>query len=66
VEAPKPAPVRSSHALDILATLLAKDEPELASRALDLLATRYDPVRANYWAWRRIALAQPAKPRAAA
>jgi Protein prenyltransferase alpha subunit repeat len=51
-----PAPVRSSHALDVLASLLAEDEPEMAARALDLLATRYDPVRANYWAWRKAAL----------
>jgi hypothetical protein len=56
-----PPPVRSSHALDVLAALLATDEPERAARALDLLATRYDPVRANYWAWRKAALALPAK-----
>jgi hypothetical protein len=57
-------PVRSSHALDVLAMLLAKEEPEMAARALDLLASRYDPIRANYWNWRKAALVLPAKPAA--
>ena len=57
--------MRSSHALDVLAMLLAKEEPETAARALDLLASRYDPIRANYWNWRKATLALPAEKPAA-
>lgn len=46
--------VRSSHALDFLADAFAaeKDE-ERAGKALELLAKRYDPIRKNYWNYRR-------------
>ena len=46
--------VRSSHALDFLADVYAEEkERERAGRALELLARRYDPIRRNYWNWRR-------------
>ena len=43
--------VRSSHALDLLAEIYGseKDGAEKAGKAYDLLATKYDPIRANYW-----------------
>ena len=46
--------VRSSHALDFLADLYAEElEKERSGKALDLLARRYDPIRKNYWDYRR-------------
>lgn len=46
--------VKSSHALDFLADIWAqKQEPEKAKQALGLLAERYDPVRKNYWEYRK-------------
>ena len=46
--------VRSSHALDFLADLYAEEqEKELSGKALELLARRYDPIRKNYWDYRR-------------
>ena len=46
--------VRSSHALDFLAEIWAKEkEKEKAERALALLAERYDPIRKNYWEYRK-------------
>lgn len=46
--------VRSSHALDLLADIYAQEkENERAGRALELLARRYDPIRKNYWNYRR-------------
>lgn len=46
--------VRSSHALDFLADVHAEQkEQEQAGRALELLARRYDPIRKNYWNYRR-------------
>lgn len=46
--------VRSSHALDFLADLYAEEESkERAGRALELLVKRYDPIRKNYWNYRR-------------
>ena len=46
--------VRSSHALDFLADLYAEDqEKERSGKALELLARRYDPIRKNYWNYRR-------------
>ena len=46
--------VRSSHALDLLADLYAAaKEKEQAGKALELLATKYDPIRKNYWNYRR-------------
>ncbi|KAL9102747.1 MAG: hypothetical protein Q9163_002144 [Psora crenata] len=46
--------VRSSHALDLLADIYAQEqEKERSGKALELLAKRYDPVRQNYWNYRR-------------
>lgn len=46
--------VRSSHALDFLADCYAeRKEPERAGKALEILARRYDPIRRNYWKYRR-------------
>ncbi|KAI9809840.1 MAG: hypothetical protein M1825_000273 [Sarcosagium campestre] len=54
-----PDTVRSSHALDFLADIYAtqSDKTEEAAKALDLLADRYDPIRANYWHYRKSQLA---------
>jgi protein farnesyltransferase/geranylgeranyltransferase type-1 subunit alpha len=54
--------VYSSHALDLLADIYAeeKDSKDEAEKALDLLATRYDPIRANYWNFRKSLLGQSA------
>ncbi|KAF8470843.1 hypothetical protein BDZ91DRAFT_719103 [Kalaharituber pfeilii] len=60
--------VTSSHALDLLAEIYAEkaklarngefqkereENKKNAVRALELLAERYDPIRANYWDWRK-------------
>ena len=46
--------VRSSHALDLLAEVYgAGKEKERAGKALELLARKYDPIRKNYWNYRR-------------
>ena len=46
--------VRSSHALDLLADVYAAEkEEEQAGKALELLARKYDPIRKNYWNYRR-------------
>ena len=46
--------VRSSHALDLLADIWAEEkEEERAAKALDLLAKKYDPIRKNYWDYRK-------------
>lgn len=46
--------VRSTHALDFLAECYAeRKETERAGKALEMLAERYDPIRRNYWNWRR-------------
>lgn len=46
--------IRSSHALDFLADIWAKEASnEKAIKALDLLGIKYDPVRANYWNYRK-------------
>lgn len=45
---------RSSHALDFFADCMAEEkEAEKAGRALELLAKRFDPIRRNYWNYRR-------------
>lgn len=55
----QPDNVRSSHALDLLAEILVEENAqEDASDALNLLAERYDPMRANYWAYRKSLLPQ--------
>lgn len=56
--------VRSSHALDLLAEILALDEttqPQ-ASSILDLLTKTYDPIRKNYWEYRKSLLAHSVAP----
>lgn len=52
--------VKSSHALDLLAWVLGKEKggEEEANKALDLLIDKYDPIRANYWRYRK-ALVNP-------
>ena len=46
--------VRSSHALDLLADIYAEEQAsERSGKALELLARRYDPIRKNYWNYRR-------------
>ena len=57
----KPDDVHSSHALDLLADIYAEEENsrEKAEKALELLATKYDPIRANYWNFRKGMLNQP-------
>lgn len=46
--------VRSSHALDFLADAYAEEQNKtLSGKALELLARRYDPIRKNYWDYRR-------------
>ena len=53
----RPEEVRSSFALDFLAEVCAEEggegKREEARRALDLLAERYDPIRRNYWEYRK-------------
>ncbi|KAF2435008.1 farnesyltransferas-like protein [Tothia fuscella] len=50
-----PDNVTSSHALDLLAEILAEREGDAAdaAKALDLLAKKYDPIRENYWKYRK-------------
>jgi len=51
--------VKSSHALDFLADVWSeKGEVEKADKALQLLGDKYDPIRKNYWEWKRKALKQ--------
>ena len=46
--------VKSSHALDLLADIYAEEQANGRSgKALELLARRYDPIRKNYWNYRR-------------
>ncbi|MCJ1389756.1 CAAX geranylgeranyltransferase alpha subunit [Xylographa bjoerkii] len=48
--------VRSSHALDFLAEMWSQggvEEKKKAERALALLADTYDPIRKNYWDYRK-------------
>jgi protein farnesyltransferase/geranylgeranyltransferase type-1 subunit alpha len=56
----KPDEVYSSHALDALADIYSeeKDKQEDAKKALDLLANKYDPIRAHYWNYRKGLLEQ--------
>lgn len=50
-----PESIRSTHALDLLADAYAEEEDNKknAAIALDLLATKYDPIRKNYWEYRK-------------
>ena len=62
----QPDTVRSSHALDVLAEVLAEEKSkEQAGKALDLLATKYDPIRKNYWEYRKGLLGLPSASAAA-
>ncbi len=51
----EPDKVFSSHALDLLADIYTQEEnkKEEARKALDLLAAKYDPIRAHYWNYRK-------------
>ena len=50
----QPEAVQSSYALDLLAEILAEESSkQQAATALDMLASRYDPVRKNYWEYRK-------------
>lgn len=55
----KPDAVRSSHALDLLADILSDEDKQQAGEALDLLAATYDPIRKNYWEYRKGLLGLP-------
>ncbi|KAF2750024.1 protein prenylyltransferase [Sporormia fimetaria CBS 119925] len=49
----KPDEVRSTHALDLLADIYEEEKKnDEAKTALDLLANKYDPIRAKYWEYR--------------
>jgi len=46
--------IYSSHALDLLADVYAEEGgKDDAKKALDLLADKYDPIRARYWNYRK-------------
>jgi protein farnesyltransferase/geranylgeranyltransferase type-1 subunit alpha len=62
----KPDGVRSSHALDLLADILADEDKQQAGQVLDLLAITYDPIRKNYWEYRKGLLGLESAPAAAA
>ena len=50
-----PDRIQSSHALDLLADILAENEQsrQQAALALDMLAQKYDPIRKNFWEYRK-------------
>ncbi|CAI6341968.1 unnamed protein product [Periconia digitata] len=56
----RPDDIYSSHALDLLADIYAEEKgsEQDAKKALDLLATKYDPIRAHYWNYRKGLLEQ--------
>jgi protein farnesyltransferase/geranylgeranyltransferase type-1 subunit alpha len=55
----RPDAVLSSHALDLMADILAEEEggKQPAGAALDMLAQKYDSIRKNYWEYRKGMLA---------
>jgi len=54
-----PNKVTSSHALELLADICEEQgEVEGAAKAFGLLAEKYDPIRTNYWTWRKVGLAK--------
>jgi protein farnesyltransferase/geranylgeranyltransferase type-1 subunit alpha len=57
----RPDDIYSSHALDVLADIYGEEESSRAEakQAFDLLATRFDPIRAHYWNYRKGLLDQP-------
>lgn len=48
--------VSSCQALDLLVDIWSTHNKAQAERALDLLATKYDPIRRNYWEYKKGAL----------
>jgi len=51
--------VTSSYGLDVLAELYAETgEVDKAGEALDQLATKWDPIRAGYWNYRKSLLSK--------
>jgi protein farnesyltransferase/geranylgeranyltransferase type-1 subunit alpha len=56
-----PGNILSSHALDLLAEILALEKETAADayQILDLLAQTYDPIRINYWKYRQSLLDSP-------
>lgn len=58
-----PDEIRSSHALDVLAEMYAAETStqDEARTALNLLATKYDPIRANYWNYRQSVMVSDCK-----
>ena len=57
----QPDAVRSSYALDFIAEILVEEKgnKQQAAVALDMLATKYDPIRKNYWEYRKGMLGLP-------
>lgn len=53
-----PDEVHSSHALDVLAEIYGEQDGRTAeaTKAYELLANRYDPIRANYWNYKKATL----------
>jgi protein farnesyltransferase/geranylgeranyltransferase type-1 subunit alpha len=53
--------VRSSYALELMAEIFADEEngKDQAVTALDMLAQKYDPIRKNYWEYRKEMLDLP-------
>ncbi|KAF2454832.1 farnesyltransferas-like protein [Lineolata rhizophorae] len=62
----RPDEVRSSHALDLLADIFADEESNAgqAKVALAMLATKFDPIRASYWQYRKSLLPSKEAPAA--
>lgn len=57
----EPDAVQSSYALDLMADILAEDgtNKQVAGVALDMLASKYDPIRKNFWEYRKGLLGLP-------
>lgn len=57
----QPDAVQSSYALDLMADILAEQEDgkQQAGVALDMLASKYDPIRKNYWEYKKSMLGLP-------
>lgn len=52
--------VKSRYALNMLADIHATGNKSLAHKAYELLASKYDPIRANYWNYQKLRLEQTA------
>lgn len=48
--------IKSVPALDTLVKIYTKSKPQVASKGYDLLATKYDPIRKNYWEYKKKAI----------